>query len=1445
MSAIINNYPVFESSQVLTSGQLNQMIKYLDQQNRLTRITLLGMGVVCGMKLNCETNIETETTTLTISKGVGVTSEGFLITIGDCPTTRYRIYNKPDTVSYPPFESGNITLYELLTETALTDPEDEVLSLYDMGETALGDMVVLLYLECFDKDLKSCLGKSCDELGIDRIFTLRKLLISKDDLEDHVWPEIEGGKSDASFPFKSLLQPYLWPRPLFQPEISTYHAMCLKYLSVLGSDTFLNVLSQTYSVYGPVLGDIYGEDPFASTTITSKIDDIVEFAAGFANMESPQYGIQYIYDFVKDVALAYEEFREVSFDLSSACCPDIDRFPKHLMLGEACGAAGDSCVPLEYRNEFVSSPILNQQETLLEKVRFLHKRMVLLILSFDLDRLKNPANSNFKITPSCEKKGSLSERTIPIYYNISTVSTDSAFENLGTLENTWNYELYKQCTDSDIPQQMSYDNHDFENVPEHPISTPLGYDLDQFNFLRIEGILAKTVADVKDDIIQAKKKWNLSFDVKTVYFGNLLEEEKPVPDCIASDLQTDYAIWRNKMLLILNSILRTSRTVENTIRNRSEYSKLINDIVGIKETKVDVKENSGSAEFSNKEAFEKSSISSSTLFDKQRFPNLVDKEGKPSLTAITRNLYAAEMKLAAVPKKAKLRRSATFTRAIDDDIDGLFSKLNECLQGLIQAMPEDLKEFDMQEWLDKYKCVMHVYINAMKFIVRYANNLTSMLIMLVVLYVMCVILDVIKYISIYPYITIRTLYDTLQERVDQLAESLKYVNFLEDHPGMDHKAGVAPGETFVLVYQSIFENSDEIINFLESEKSIRLLEKISSKKLIGLKEIESEITTAPESIREVFEEMEQKVVADFTLPFICCDECGNLPHTPLPLDPLVAPICGTVTFDDENLGEYRTFSKQVLNNLYDPDVYRVSKTGDPAFGTAKLVDVDYLPDPTKKIQRLEYNVEKEKIGDLGDDDYFIIDEFPYEVIDTTTNEVVGDDTITIFIPVIKGFVTGVVSRIDESGNKVPVFNVRVEMEETDLFVFTKEDGTYEMPIMSEGEYTLIASHAEYGQDSKTVTLVKGINEVDFIIAPEIVTGTLKGKVIVQMGDEISPAVGALVSIENLGLESIADQKGNYTIIDIPAGPQLVITTLTGFTPKSTNFDIQQGENNLDVTFEEDVQLKGQLRGTVEGISAEGKQIPLQGADVMLFSKKIISDIIIPLYSTVTNIKGNYDISDIVPRAYRVGASYSGYIADQEEIIIKGGSVNRIDFILQTTPDKDIDFDRILEAKELSADTHEAELIKKYYSSEMAKYLLIGEKLDERLGGPEITPITDSNKTIKEIAESKDINVIRLNNEFNNNRNDLVEAYGQSEGKDKEVYAEAIQNLTNAYLTRLAFTQPENLTDSSKDILKETSSIFNANKELNMKGSVGLWLENSKGYVTEDYRVSVQQYLKLS
>ena len=44
-----NNYPVFEANQVLTETHLNKAINYLDEQDRLTRANLIGIGIVGGL----------------------------------------------------------------------------------------------------------------------------------------------------------------------------------------------------------------------------------------------------------------------------------------------------------------------------------------------------------------------------------------------------------------------------------------------------------------------------------------------------------------------------------------------------------------------------------------------------------------------------------------------------------------------------------------------------------------------------------------------------------------------------------------------------------------------------------------------------------------------------------------------------------------------------------------------------------------------------------------------------------------------------------------------------------------------------------------------------------------------------------------------------------------------------------------------------------------------------------------------------------------------------------------------------------------------------------------------------------------------------------------------------------------------------------------------------
>jgi len=73
MTILYDHFPIFEANQVLTSGHLNDVFDYLDQQERQTRSYLIGIGIACGLE------IALSGFTITVSKGCGVTSEGYLI----------------------------------------------------------------------------------------------------------------------------------------------------------------------------------------------------------------------------------------------------------------------------------------------------------------------------------------------------------------------------------------------------------------------------------------------------------------------------------------------------------------------------------------------------------------------------------------------------------------------------------------------------------------------------------------------------------------------------------------------------------------------------------------------------------------------------------------------------------------------------------------------------------------------------------------------------------------------------------------------------------------------------------------------------------------------------------------------------------------------------------------------------------------------------------------------------------------------------------------------------------------------------------------------------------------------------------------------------------------------------------------------------------------------
>src|SRR5690554_579271 len=137
LTAITPEYSSFENDQILTAAQLNEFLNYFDDQDRLSRICLSGVGIVCGFKLNF-----TPEQQLIISQGCGVTTDGDLLKLQvtipdsdglkriDIPEILYTHFAPfvDDKALYKPFfykESGGveeqIPLWELFPTDLVTN----------------------------------------------------------------------------------------------------------------------------------------------------------------------------------------------------------------------------------------------------------------------------------------------------------------------------------------------------------------------------------------------------------------------------------------------------------------------------------------------------------------------------------------------------------------------------------------------------------------------------------------------------------------------------------------------------------------------------------------------------------------------------------------------------------------------------------------------------------------------------------------------------------------------------------------------------------------------------------------------------------------------------------------------------------------------------------------------------------------------------------------------------------------------------------------------------------------------------------------------------------------------------------------------------------------------------------------------------------------------------
>ncbi|HMB92795.1 MAG TPA: carboxypeptidase regulatory-like domain-containing protein [Rhodothermales bacterium] len=465
-------YPHFVPNQVLTNTQLNQLRTYLDQQERLTRIRLVGKGIVCGLTWSIDGS-----NNITIHEGYGVTSDGYLIELEETTYTGAHPYIDPDVDAdgvpeYDPWEKNNqqIDITELI-EDFVMGTEDEPGDAGPITAGTLQDQVLVLYLEQEDVDLKSCLVTECDNKGLNIRLNVKALLIPKDvplDLCEstpsliHI-PRFHAGLLHIAGPPDQL------------DEVTTVAHVNDTYRQIAQDFELLlsTRIQDAFTQYGTFL-DL---DP-TDIDALNKLSDHLTGGPGSLN--------QYHYDLVKDLAQAYNEFITCACELITDCCPVSD-FPRHLMLGAIDREEG-------YRHIFMPSPVRNVMHADLEKVTKYFRRMLALVEHFDA-ALAN----DIRITPSHTELYDLGQRAVPYYYGLPP-----------DLEDCWQPRFCCTATPLWSYHAAHVDVNGYGNEA-------LLYDYGRFSFMRIEGHVGQLWRDAHPDIVGLRTQHNLEFDLITLH----------------------------------------------------------------------------------------------------------------------------------------------------------------------------------------------------------------------------------------------------------------------------------------------------------------------------------------------------------------------------------------------------------------------------------------------------------------------------------------------------------------------------------------------------------------------------------------------------------------------------------------------------------------------------------------------------------------------------------------------------------------------------------------------------------------------------------------------------------------------------------------------------------------------------------------------------------------
>jgi hypothetical protein len=506
---ISTQYRKFTKGQYVKSPQFNEFLDFFEDQDRLSRVMLQGVGIVCGLKPQ-PIYLSGKLDRIQLSQGVALTTDGDLLTlnktnevskelyVSDLKTikieskdyTHFKVYDN-FKIRYPAFSIGatdQIELWELATSEEANSDFQSINNLSDLENKYL-----LLYLESYEKEIKPCRGVDCDNHGIQQIRNLKALVTTAEGIN------------------YILERDQIQPHPLFIDNIMTpvkQERVIVERL-ILGTRVNPHYNSgDLQSLYSYALSKVnYGEIIFDKIKAISEVIgvqtyDYQPFKRGLLMFLEQVSGFQYAYDVVNDLIDTYSEIIKLLPKSFTKCFPDFVSFPKHIMLGKLISDKQlDSS-----RHQFYNSPVLDDEKAL-QKIKTLINRFNQQVQNFKYSNsFENGAK--IKITPS-QESGILSNKAIPFYYQITEEFLKA-----------WNYD---KTNNRSYKDNLGY-NTSLLSSDTH-IQNPVDFNIDKNSFYNIEGHQGMLYQDAFEKIKQIRDEKQLGFDIMILSFAELVNNK--------------------------------------------------------------------------------------------------------------------------------------------------------------------------------------------------------------------------------------------------------------------------------------------------------------------------------------------------------------------------------------------------------------------------------------------------------------------------------------------------------------------------------------------------------------------------------------------------------------------------------------------------------------------------------------------------------------------------------------------------------------------------------------------------------------------------------------------------------------------------------------------------------------------------------------------------------